>query len=291
MTIDLDLLLPGVSALAVLVNTVMGLVVATRPKAIEGKRQFPYEAAFVIVGVLGAAAIIWQGVRTADQSNRVEGLVNGISGQLGVRQHQTVQQQLSAISAKLDATTAQFRSAPPSAATKTPTGPTTSPLNLPSAKLTITKFLFGTSSSPEAPGFKFINIYLNDAGPIPAHSPARTYWVRVTDGYLSDAEVNSTMALLVRKAEASPPRYGVSDNQITAGQPWFFTLAQGVAPDEFSAILSGAKRVYVFALLAYRDDNHQRGSYWITEYCASQSHGEDVIEYCPSHNATWLHGA
>ena len=157
------------------------------------------------------------------------------------------------------------------------------------SRIVMTSFDFGKVNDPTSKADRFVNANLENRGNIAGTEPIKTYWINIPNGYMSPTEIETAYKKLLVLAESHPPTKDNSRNQIDVGQKPFFTLQSGVTSDDWSSILSGKKRFYLFLILTYTDDTTKSGQYWVSEYCASQSGGEAIYEFCPTHNRTWLH--
>jgi len=155
------------------------------------------------------------------------------------------------------------------------------------SRIVVTGFQFGQVTAPDSRADKFVNVTIENRGDLAGDNPIRSYQLLVTDAYLSNDDVNVTMAKLLKLAEGKPPHAITS--QVDIGQQPFFTLNSALTADEWKDITIGKKRVYLMMLLTYTDRGLRSGEYWVSEYCASQSGGEAVFELCPVHNQVWLH--
>ena len=92
--------------------------------------------------------------------------------------------------------------------------------------IVVTGFQFGQVSDPNSKADKFVNVSMENRGDLAGDNPIRSYELLVSDSYLSNDEVNATMAKLLKLAESKPPHAITS--QVEVGQQPFFTLTNAL---------------------------------------------------------------
>ena len=122
-------------------------------------------------------------------------------------------------------------------------------------------------------------------GTIPGYAPQFTFMSRLTDGILTDTEIDDGMHTVIQEALKKPP---YKNQQIEVNQEtWFPINDRFVRSIDFDAIKNGQKHLYAWLVLIFTDDTLPANKFWISEFCGTQSGVISSIQIC--RQRTYLH--
>ena len=271
---DLDIILPIVAGLAAFANVAMGFWVSIFPS--DKPKKLTHPAIFIVIGLIGVAAVILSAVRNSNQTNRIETDVGSISHQLGISPKQTLQQQLGQISSALHSiASAQTR-------TQALPGPVSQPIvpistqQSPPARIVVTHFEVVPSTTDPNTAYH-INVTLKNDGQGVGYAPMVTSIVQFEDNIVPQPVLNS---LVAKTTAASLKQRPTRQQQIEVGQENWITLPWSISHDQWADVISGKKRMYLFLSVTFVDDTLKNGLTWVSEYCGSESLDMNTVLVC-----------
>jgi hypothetical protein len=146
------------------------------------------------------------------------------------------------------------------------------------SRIVLTKFvLTPIDASNPASDFGWQLFFINK-GSIPGYAPQLTLATRISDVIIPDNEIDRMMNESLRTALTKQPD---KTQQVEVNQEYIFpTNDLRVRPEDFNAIKNGTKRLYVILIMKFTDDSLSPDSFWISEFCGTQSGDLSSIQIC-----------